>query len=602
MGFINGHYVTGIIDEINRKPAPPTASSPLSKPTLNFRSQPPQTPSPSRGKRKAKTPVEDASQRRIDSFFPASPSKRPARKTRGSDPKGSPAKGIYLNSDDDSDVEMKRASQESKEATVVGLPSSTPPEVEMRSATASQESEPPSASQSADLPRGDGSTYKLHLNDTKTRSVNSLPKDDLSGRLQLMLYHQLLGRLIGAAHESSTTSTVDPSSPLSFTFDFPKVLKQLRLTRSDRFSDEFIADAARLLESFNAFSFSSQESSPRKSGSQSSVGPKLVTNLDDVIRCWRSTVRQLGLQFDAPIDDGLELIYRMRDEPMTKSKSKGRGRTKSGDKQASFGATKPPPRLTNLDTRVSPIPETMSPEILEATEDQMLQHAILESYRTDVHDSQDSTGTVFYTPLESFSQDPDNKPSGTFDSGDDSSKAKEPDPLPTPPPSSPQTAPADATASSSTSQSRAPSPRNEKDEVAFENEDVEDHYKGLMTASQGSQGSEMEWEAALEDIPDAEFAALDMTATSLSPTKKRLSQEEKSKGKGKEKALPIDSIASEPSKGKSTAIAPSEQDPAIIGSKKFTFDQELLTKHIVAAIEFWESRREPRGVELEDTW
>ncbi|KAG9046145.1 hypothetical protein FS837_005024 [Tulasnella sp. UAMH 9824] len=496
---------------------------------------------------------------------------------------------------------MKRASQESKEATVVGPPSSTPPEVEMRSPTASQESEPPSASQSADLPRGDGSTYRLHLNDTKTRSINSLPKDDLAGRLQLMLYHQLLGRLIGAAYESSTTSTVDPSSPLSFTFDFPKVLKHLHLKRSSRFSDEFIEDAAELLETFNAFSFSSQESSPRKSGSQSSVGWRRVQNLDDVVQCWRSTVRQLGLQFDAPIDDGLELIYRMRDDPMTKSKSKGKGRTKTGEKQASFGATKPPPRLTNLDTIASPIPETMSPEILEATEDLMLQHAILESHRTNVQDSQSSNGTVFYTPFESLSQDPDYKPSGTFDPEADSSKTKDPDPLPTPPPSSPRAAPADAAASSS-SQSRAPSPRNEKDEVALQNEDVEDHYKGLITASQGSQGSEMDWETVFGDIPDAELAAMDMTATSLSPTKKRLSQEESSKGKGKEKALPIDTIISEPSKDEPTAIVPSKQDPSIIGSKKFAFDQELLTKHIVAAIEFWESKREPRGVELEDTW
>ncbi|KIO18874.1 hypothetical protein M407DRAFT_224524, partial [Tulasnella calospora MUT 4182] len=296
----------------------------------------------------------------------------------------------------------------------------------------------------------------------------------------------------------------------------------------------------------------------------------------------------------------------------TKSRSKGKGKTKSGDQQASFGATKPPLRLTDLGQLPPPIPETMSPEPLEVTEDRMLQLAIMESLRTNVQDSQGSNGTddVFYTPFESLSQDPDYKPSGAFDRGGDSSKAKAPDPLPTPPPSSPLAVPADATASSSTSQSRAPSPRNEKDLVALQNEAVEDHIAGVVTASQGSQGSNMDWEALVggEDIPDAELSAMDMPAidmpaTLLSPAKKRLSQEESSKGKGKGKALPIDTTAtSEKSKSKSVTTAPGNQDPSIIGSKKFNFDQELLTKHIVAAIEFWESRREPRGVELEDTW
>ncbi|KIO21649.1 hypothetical protein M407DRAFT_28785, partial [Tulasnella calospora MUT 4182] len=561
MGFVNGIYVTGIIDEINRLPGPATVSSSSSKRPRNVRSPPPQTPSPSPRKRKSKATAEDSPQRRIDSYFRASPSKKTALQARSTDPKGSPAGIISINSDDDSDVEMTRASQESKdEGTVAEPPSSTPPEVEMRSVNASQESEPPSASQSADRPSGDGSTYRLHLNDTKTRSVSSLPKDDLSGRLQLMLYHQLLGRLVGAAQVSPTTSSENTSSPLSFTFDFRDILKHLNLTRSRTFSDEFIAEASELLDSFDAFSSSSQKSSPgkksgsqsspgKKSGSQSSVGSRLVKNLDDVFRCWKSTVRQLQLEFDAPIDDGLELIYRMREEMPTKSRSKGKGKTKSGDQQASFGATKPPLRLTDLGQLPPPIPETMSPEPLEVTEDRMLQLAIMESLRTNVQDSQGSNGTddVFYTPFESLSQDPDYKPSGAFDRGGDSSKAKAPDPLPTPPPSSPLAVPADATASSSTSQSRAPSPRNEKDLVALQNEAVEDHIAGVVTASQGSQGSNMDWEALVggEDIPDAELSAMDMPAidmpaTLLSPAKKRLSQEESSKGKGKGKALPID--------------------------------------------------------------
>lgn len=437
---------------------------------------------------------------------------------------------------------MKRASQESKdEATVAGPPSSTPPEVEMRSANASQESEPPSASQTTDQIRGDRSTYRLHLNDTKTRSVNSMPKDDLSGRLQLMLYHQLLGQLVGAARLPPTTSSSTSSSPLSFTFSFPAIMEHLHLTSSRTFSDEFIAEATGLLDSFDAFSASSQKSSQgsqeKKDGSQSSVGSRLVRNLDDLVQCWYSTVRRLRLQVDAPIDGELELIYRMREEVRTRTKGKGKGKTKSGDKQASFGAKEAPLRLTTLDQMVSPTRETMSPEALDVMEEQMMQHAIVESLKSRVHDSQSSNGTDFYTPFESPSQDPDYKPPGTIDLGDDSGKAKAPDPLPTPPPSSPRPVPADTTASSSTSESRAPSPRGEKDEIALQNEAVEDHIADVVSAS---QGSDMDWEALFEEIPDEMVAAVEIPATSLSPVKKNQVQKKGSKGKGKEKAPPID--------------------------------------------------------------
>ncbi|KAG8894230.1 hypothetical protein FRC01_013081 [Tulasnella sp. 417] len=111
----------------------------------------------------------------------------------------------------------------------------------------------------------------------------------------------------------------------------------------------------------------------------------------------------------------------------------------------------------------------------------------------------------------------------------------------------------------------------------------------------------MDWEALLGDkfISDAELASIELPAMTLSPTKRSLSQEQSSKGKGKAKAVPS---PTKPPKSKSVTIVPSNQDSSIIGSKKFAFDQELLTKHIVAAIEFWESKREPRGVDLEDTW
>ncbi|KAG8987893.1 hypothetical protein FRB90_003072 [Tulasnella sp. 427] len=584
MGFINGYYITGIIDEINRLPTATPAPTYSPNPSPSLKRQPFRTPSSSPRKRKGQAGVLSPTQRTIDSFFQPSPSRESTPAFPALNLTTSPGGVIYIDSDYESDVEMKRASQESKdEATVAGPPSSTPPEVEMRSAKGSQESEPPVASQNVDQGRGDKSTFRLHLNDTKTRSVNSMPKDDLSGRLQLMLYHQLLGRLLGAARHVPGASSSSSSAALSFTFSFEAVLQYLRLDAFKGFSEEFIIEASELLDSFDAFSSSQGSSQGTKASSQKSTG-RAVRNLNDLMRCWHSTVRRLRLQLGAPIDDELELVYRMREEADTKGKFKGKGRAKTGDKQASFGATDGPIRLANLAKIVSPKRETASPEPLEVAEEQMVQHAIVESLKSQPRDSQSSNGTddIFYTPLESMSQDPDYKPS--------SSVSVKPEPLPTPPPSS---SPLPSSYGTAPSQSRPPSPREEKEEIALQNEAVEEHIAGVVTAS---QGSDMDWEAMFGDsyIRDEELAAIELPATCLSPVKKKPSQEESSKGKGKEKAPLVDL---ESPKSKSSA-----EDSNIIGSKKFAFDQGLLNKHIVAAIEFWESKREPRGVELEDTW
>ena len=117
--------------------------------------------------------------------------------------------------------------------------------------------------------------HELSILDTKTRHVNSLPSDDdaFSSRMQLMLYHHLLSKL------------------LSPTFSFSTFWEKVQVDRFAKFSDEFLQ--------------------------QSGVAPQIDGNvvlgfpecLEDVADLWRSTVDALCLQSVSPT---LEIVYRTR--------------------------------------------------------------------------------------------------------------------------------------------------------------------------------------------------------------------------------------------------------------------------------------------------
>lgn len=241
--------------------------------------------------------------------------------------------------------------------------------------------------------------YRLHLNDTKTRSIPSLPKDDLSGRLQLMLYHQLLSQLISPPPLSSPAFQ-DETSP-TITFSFAALFDHLNLQADRMFSDSFIAEAAQLLGGFDAPISATEHSTT------------LVRCLNDLVDCWWAAVRDLSLQPQTssapsgPIEPNLELIYRMRGtrkQKEPKETKKGKGKAKEKDQ----------PSLEEFNEL--PI-ETVLPSAFGLTEEEQLQLAIVESLKllTPQADGQSSkpileAPLIFHLPPErSGSSSPSDK-------------------------------------------------------------------------------------------------------------------------------------------------------------------------------------------------
>ncbi|EPQ60234.1 hypothetical protein GLOTRDRAFT_30296 [Gloeophyllum trabeum ATCC 11539] len=135
-----------------------------------------------------------------------------------------------------------------------------------RARTPSPKRPPPSL---VPLPR-----YILHLSDSKTRRTMTLPSEDdaLPSRLQLMLYHRLLSKLVS----------------LSKPFDFSRIWKQLRLRPDARLGHQFLTDAGLLLGA--------------------DWGAPLEC-LNDLTAAWLAAVERLDVD---SVDKHLKLVYRTR--------------------------------------------------------------------------------------------------------------------------------------------------------------------------------------------------------------------------------------------------------------------------------------------------
>lgn len=130
--------------------------------------------------------------------------------------------------------------------------------------------------------------HTLHLLDTKTRRSYSLPSEDdtISSRLQLMLYHRLLGNL------------------LSPSFDFSSFWHRLDLDPTRLFSAQFLIQAGMILGSFG------ESTTPRC--------------LNDLAHAWTIAVEILNV---TNIDPTLQLVYRTQPkESKTKRKWSRRAR------------------------------------------------------------------------------------------------------------------------------------------------------------------------------------------------------------------------------------------------------------------------------------
>jgi exonuclease V len=132
-----------------------------------------------------------------------------------------------------------------------------------------------SPSKASRSPSPKRSIYELSLSDTKTRRSKSLPSDDdaLSSRMQLMLYHHLLSKL------------------LSPTFSFSTFWEKVHVDPFAQFSEKFLLETGLARE----------------------TDGKVVLGypdcLDDLADLWRSTVNAFRLQAVSPT---LEIAYRIQ--------------------------------------------------------------------------------------------------------------------------------------------------------------------------------------------------------------------------------------------------------------------------------------------------
>ncbi|KAI8986091.1 exonuclease V [Trametes punicea] len=178
-GIMHDQVVTGLIDEIGRRPVnTETALDPQTKP-----------------------------------IGTGSPSKRPA-------PSSSPA------------TPFKSTAKKSKHGEL----SADQPPITAFFTPGRRPTNPITPSDPALPPLAALTRYSLHISDTKTRMRPTLPpeEDTFASRVQLMLYHRLLSNLLASAI---------PDVPASAPLDFTELWARVGVDPTRRFSDTFLAQA-----------------------------------------------------------------------------------------------------------------------------------------------------------------------------------------------------------------------------------------------------------------------------------------------------------------------------------------------------------------------
>ncbi|RPD64631.1 hypothetical protein L226DRAFT_565390 [Lentinus tigrinus ALCF2SS1-7] len=265
-GMVHNQVVTGIIDEIVRKPTstPAQASDPPPPVELNLSRSSPNKRSSSHTPRKSRSKKSrqeaDPDQPQITSFF------TPSKVDRN-----------------DSAMSVDN-----------GEPSTPPPALNPLPGLNTKEQAIP------------GTTcYSLHLSDTKTRIRPTLPPDEdtYASRIQLMLYHRLLSNLL---------ATTEPTIPHFQQLEFEVLWERAGVNPQRKFSESFMGQAGLSPSSDNT----SSEGSPYLSG---------LSCLDDLTAAWRHAVEALNV---TGIDRTLTLVYRSQPRKHHRI-GKGKGKQKS---------------------------------------------------------------------------------------------------------------------------------------------------------------------------------------------------------------------------------------------------------------------------------
>lgn len=244
-GFVGPFLVFGVIDEIDRRELPPIASTSALPPQ-------PSTPKKHASTSKPSTPTkitEDASQRKLEHFFPPSPTKKGKEKAVDQDGASeeaevaAPGWGFVVSDSKTRYVSLSRPFPTRADLPINSYNRSLPPKNESR-----------------------------------------------ASRLQLMLYHRLLSSLL--TPPSSTTSSTAPSP-----FDWPRLFAQLSLDPSTPFTTAFLTSIQPVLVG------SSLEATL---GSASTLAEFIIA----LQRYGETLGAKEGIR--GPFEEALEINYRLR--------------------------------------------------------------------------------------------------------------------------------------------------------------------------------------------------------------------------------------------------------------------------------------------------
>lgn len=191
-------------------------------------------------------------------------------------------------------------------------------------------------------------THKLYISDSKTRAVLSVPQDDdtKAGKIQVMMYKEMLDAILLAPYRSNTLPSTDQQpldnsfsvlpSRASEPFAWKKLFDHLSLSPTEPFSEQFFKEGRMVIK-----------------GNKLRHGANEALCLQDFVQVWEKYVEDLGLGYCketklkdirekgeewenlGKTEDRLELVYRWAGGKKKRKRGEARKRRKKGSDRES---------------------------------------------------------------------------------------------------------------------------------------------------------------------------------------------------------------------------------------------------------------------------
>ncbi|ODN78010.1 hypothetical protein L202_05096 [Cryptococcus amylolentus CBS 6039] len=422
-------------------------------------------------------------------------------------------------------------------------------------------------------------THKLFISDSKTRTSGFLPREDDSqaGRLQVMMYKEMLDAILLAPFRQNTSEidgTVDGDEgqgpkPLdvlptqihpSKAFSYPLLFAHLDLSPTALFSDHFMQDSRAVI-----------------AGNNLRFGVKKGGCLEDYLAVWEKYVVELGLGCPAPprsptssatpsstptkpqakdkpagdewrnlgrTDDRLELVYRRAGG---KKKGKGKGRERKRRKGGLTGGS-------------GSRREEREGKMREAEEERLVRLAIAESLKLSGESTSELDASV---PAESS---PDQGENPLLDPFENTTLSPN-QPLP----------PASFTLGAAASKKHPIDDEEMSSKSEYFTADEDERFVDSIEVGIGGE-EDGDVSVASPRARVTSFPNSQSLASSLPPS------------------IPAPNQAPAPDSDDVEDANPSSG--SIIGKHTFTHSPEGLASHLESVLQFWMGEREPKGVEI----